>query len=98
MTNYKRGRETEYKIVKIMEEAGYIALRTAGSHGPWDVMALGPTGLRLIQAKRVKKDGNWQHDYEQAKEQLRQLPDHRDVSYEIWVYMDYKGFIKREVV
>ena len=95
MSNYDRGRETEYKICDALREAGYIAQRSAGSHSPWDVVALGPTGVRLIQAKRTKKDT---FTYEQELDQLRQLPDIPNVSLELWVWRDHKGFVKREVI
>lgn len=38
--NYEAGRRLEYEIVKVMREAGWIALRTAGSHSPWDVIVV----------------------------------------------------------
>jgi len=98
VTNYRRGAETERRIVEILEAAGYWAYRTAGSHGPWDVMAVGPSSVRLIQAKRSKKDSGWQADYERAVEQMRELPKIQNVSYEVWVWVDRKGFIRKGVI
>ena len=95
MTNYRRGVETERKIMAILEEAGYVAVRTAGSHGPVDVIGIGPNSIRCIQAKRTKK-GTF--SYEQELDQLRQLPRNPHVSYELWVWRDNKGFVMREVV
>ena len=48
MTNYQRGRSAEYKAVKELQAAGYIATRSAGSHGLWDVMAVNKNGVRLM--------------------------------------------------
>ena len=98
MTNYRRGVETERRIVEILEAAGYWAYRTAGSHGEWDVMAVNSNGVRLIQAKRSKTETGWESEFKQAVEQLRQLPKIQNVSRECWVWVDRKGFIKREVV
>lgn len=40
--NYQKGRRKEYKIKKELEESGYIVLRTAGSHGFADLIAIKP--------------------------------------------------------
>lgn len=34
-TNYSRGYYAESRAVKALEAEGFIAVRTAGSHGPW---------------------------------------------------------------
>jgi len=98
MTNYKRGREAEYKAVRVLEEAGYMAQRSAGSHSVWDVCAVGPSGVRLIQVKRCKKGASWKWEFGVACEQMEGLPELPGVTREVWVYEDYRGFIKREVV
>ncbi|MGI6558580.1 MAG: hypothetical protein ACOX20_06405 [Limnochordia bacterium] len=49
-------------------------MRTAGSHGIFDCIAIGPTGIRLIQVKRVKKGNSWQGEYKDSKEQIDSLP------------------------
>lgn len=52
MTNYRRGREREYRTQRILESAGYETIRTAGSHGPVDVIAFGvPSSVRFVQVK-----------------------------------------------
>ncbi len=98
MTNYRRGVETERRIVEILESAGYVAQRSAGSHGPWDVVAVGPAGVRFIQAKRSKTDTGWEREYELAMEEMGQLPRLQGVSYECWVWVDRKGFVRMGVV
>jgi len=50
-TNYSKGRTREYYVMQDLEGAGYQCLRTAGSHGMWDVIAIGPHDIRLIQVK-----------------------------------------------
>lgn len=37
--NYLSGRRLEYETVHTWVEKGYEAMRTAGSHGPFDVLA-----------------------------------------------------------
>lgn len=49
--NYTAGRAREYRTVRLVEAAGYSAHRTAGSHGVWDVIGIGPQGVLLIQCK-----------------------------------------------
>lgn len=54
--NYRSGRAFEYEIKKAWEEAGYIVLRTAGSHGIFDLVAFHKiSGTAIgIQCKKVK--------------------------------------------
>ena len=34
-----------------LEAQGYFVVRSAGSHGPCDLVALGPAGISLVQCK-----------------------------------------------
>ncbi len=53
--NYNRGRAFEYKRKAWWEGRGYTVLRTAGSHGPFDLIAITPhDNITLIQCKRVE--------------------------------------------
>jgi len=61
VTNYTKGRAFEYELVQMFRDAGYEVARTAGSHGPWDVVATKTTArskkiafIAMVQAK-VKK-------------------------------------------
>ncbi len=51
MTNYEKGRRREYQVMRALEAAGFYCIRAAGSHGLFDVVAIGPNELRLIQVK-----------------------------------------------
>jgi hypothetical protein len=52
--NYLAGRRLEYKIKKEWEKQGFIVLRTAGSHGPFDLVAYRMHHpVVMIQCKRV---------------------------------------------
>jgi Holliday junction resolvase len=44
MTRYQKGRRFEYQFKKFLEKQGYIVLRTAGSHGFADLIAVGKDG------------------------------------------------------
>lgn len=54
MTNYERGRRFEYKIKKMLEKAGFVVFRTAGSHGEVDLIAINDTETFLLQLKYGK--------------------------------------------
>ena len=51
--NYIKGRRKEYKIVHDYRNREYVAFRSAGSHSPFDVVAINENkrDIRLIQAK-----------------------------------------------
>lgn len=51
---YNKGRRNEYRLMRLLETAGYICLRTAGSHSPFDVVGVGPAGVILAQCKTNK--------------------------------------------
>lgn len=72
-------------------------MRTAGSHGIFDVIATGPA-VRFIQIKRVKKGNNWTSEYNREVEKIRQLNKPEGVTYEYWIWEDFNGWIKQEIV
>lgn len=71
--NYVSGRAKEYRIKKQFEDKGYIVLRTAGSHGFADLIAIHPNQrlVKFIQCKpkdfpdskavELQKRYNWLH-------------------------------------
>jgi hypothetical protein len=52
---YYAGRRAEYRTINLMENAGYLCIRAAGSKGPADVVAIGNGPPMLIQVKRGKR-------------------------------------------
>lgn len=56
--NYLAGRRFEYARMKFWRERGYSVLRTAGSHGAWDLILVPCTNsarkIILVQCKVVK--------------------------------------------
>jgi len=97
-TNYSRGAGAEYRAMEHLERVGYFCIRSAGSHGPVDLVAVGPTGVRLIQVKRAQDGYLPPAELELAREQLRSIPCPAGVSREIWVWRDRDGWVRQEVV
>lgn len=54
MTRYANGRAKEYDLMKLLEQQGFNTFRSAGSHGPVDVVAFTEDMVRFIQVKRSK--------------------------------------------
>lgn len=54
--SYVKGRRAEYRVMRLLEAAGYVCVRTAGSHSPADVVAWRPgqTEMRFIQVKATR--------------------------------------------
>jgi hypothetical protein len=52
VSRYTAGRRAEYRAQRILEAAGYVTARMAGSHGAFDVIAWNGAQVRLIQVKR----------------------------------------------
>ena len=59
-TNYARGRAFEYRVKKHYEGQGWLVLRTAGSHGPVDLVCLKhdfrPVFIQCKNRKPTKKE------------------------------------------
>ena len=52
LTNYNRGRALEYRAMRILRDKNCLVIRSAGSHGPCDLLAADPAGTRYaIQVK-----------------------------------------------
>lgn len=51
--NYVAGRRFEYEVMDNMRKEGYKVLRTAGSHGAYDVICYKANSTIFIQCKRV---------------------------------------------
>ncbi len=52
--NYVSGRRFEYAIKKELEQRGWIAIRSAGSHSPFDIIAIKGNKILLLQLKHYK--------------------------------------------
>jgi Holliday junction resolvase len=54
LTNYERGAKFERKVKKMLESLGLFVVRSAGSHGPVDLVALSTSKVFLLQCKAEK--------------------------------------------
>ncbi len=50
-SNYLKGRKKEYKLKKEYQDKGYLVLRSAGSHGFADLVAINDKEIIFIQCK-----------------------------------------------
>ena len=84
-SRYKLGRRLEYRIKKLLEEHGYEVIRSAGSHGRWDLVAVKDKIVRLIQVKKGKVQKH------KIKDLMPLLAKPAVVSREAWFYIPRKG-------
>jgi hypothetical protein len=85
--SYRRGRKAEYCAARDLERAGYVVIRSAGSHSPVDLVAVGPAGVRLVQVKVDSESRTLRpSELEAVREELRALPvPPAGVTRELWV-------------
>ena len=48
---YRKGARNEYKSIRLFEAEGYLFIRSAGSHSPFDIVAVSGDRIVLIQCK-----------------------------------------------
>jgi len=84
---YRIGRRLEWRIRKILEEHGYEVIRSAGSKGRWDLVAVKDGIIRLIQVKKGKVQRH------KIKDLLPLLATPCVLSREAWFYVG-RGKIK----
>ena len=53
MSNYDKGARQENQLKKIKEAEGAYVMRSAGSHGAFDIIAVYPDRVELIQVKTL---------------------------------------------
>ena len=80
MTPYQRGVRLEYLARQLLQQRGYVVVRSAGSHGAIDLVALNDREIVLIQ---VKQSGQ---SLTAALTQLRAVPGPRRTRRQVWVY------------
>jgi len=51
MNTASKGRRNEYKSIKLLESKGYYCVRSAASKGLFDIVAISPTKILLVQVK-----------------------------------------------
>ena len=79
-----KGSRAEHRAMKILEAAGYACTRAAASLGVFDVVAVGPRDIRLVQIKagaRCQISGI-------DREAIRLFVAPSNASREIWKFFD----------
>jgi hypothetical protein len=51
MNTKRKGTRAEHRAMRILEAAGYVCTRAGASLGLFDVIAIGPNDVRLLQVK-----------------------------------------------
>lgn len=92
MANLKRGAEAERMCVAKLKEMGFIAFRSAGSKGPFDVIGISETEILLIQVKRTRAMVRRKHSG--AMRDLMQVvvPALPIIKKQLWVFVDKNGW------
>lgn len=82
MNTKAKGSRRERQARKILELAGYYVVKAGGSLGLFDLVALGPSGARLVQVKSNERPRPAE------RERLELFPHFRYTSKEVWVFFD----------
>ena len=83
-TNYESGVVGERKCVhELRDDYGFTAIRTAGSHGTFDVIAWNDLCLIMVQCKRVRKH---RPPSRQEVASIRSCAVPPGTNTEIWIY------------
>lgn len=87
--NKRKGSRQELRTVHLLEAIGYSCCKAGGSLGAWDIVAVHPTHVRLVQVKSNRPPGAAE------METLRAFRAPPGASKEVWVWRDRE---KRPVV
>lgn len=90
MRSYRKGYRYEQKARKQLEAAGYNVIRSAGSKGPADLVAVkvtmeGYVQILYVQVKAVKQRQGWARELEQMRDEL---PVGLGITKELWCWVD----------
>lgn len=89
---YAKGRRAEYRARKQLEDEGYAVIRSAGSKGPWDLVAYRPTHWWSIPAARMIQVKSYQNPpsetaIDRLLQELNNYPIPGCFGRELWVYI-----------
>lgn len=89
MNNYRRGVRLERELMKRFEGYGYYVMRSAGSHGDFDLITIDPTygSVTLIQIKNHKPTKKERERMQKAAKKLKfnhQGQEHEYMYLEFW--------------
>lgn len=97
-TNYSRGYEIERKIMEELTDRGFLVIRSAGSHSKIDVLGIRKDRIVAVQSKRTK-ELSWSTYRKEvaAIQEIINVYDLDDIEFELWVWVDRKGFRKWKI-
>ena len=100
VTRYERGRNAEYAVIKYFrDKLNCTVTRSAGSKGPWDLVAVNSEGVFFVQVKSYT--GEKEPAYKDAEASLKKVDiplESGVVHKQIAVYKYGKGIVDiREV-
>ena len=87
---YLRGAYYERKTITNLEEKGYVASRTAGSHGVFDVIAFNDNHFRLIQIKSTQNSVKMGF-YRKDLTNITNIVNPDNSTKELWIYGKVNG-------
>lgn len=92
--NYRRGVAIERKAKAELELDGYTVVRTAGSHGPWDLVAVKEGSQEPVRCIQVKRTGS---PLGAKRLKNKWIPYVAPTAYtcykhELWIWVDRKGW------
>lgn len=93
--NYKSGYRAELRAMLTLKREGYYPIRSAGSHGKFDIVGIGEKNIKLIQIKRVKFGSKLKFDDEIKIIRKTKVPENAIV--ELWVWEKIRGFHKYNI-
>ena len=90
----RQGHSRERQCVRELTEDGYVAIRSAGSKKVWDVIAVGPHDIKLIQCKKTSKNIMSCIAPKAVIDEMRNSPSPNGgvVHKELWTWVNRKGW------
>jgi len=88
---YRKGARYERRAKAELEEDGWVVVRSAGSKGGADLVAI---KVRQIQIKAVNEPRGWAGELE---EMVSRLPGGPGLTRELWIWNKRDGWEKHEV-
>ena len=100
MTRVRRGHDTERKCALELKKRGYDVIRSAGSKGVWDIVAVNKSFVLLIQCKRTLKTIKSAAAPKAVMNKMRRAPapEHYVVRKELWTWVDRQGWTVTVVI
>ena len=92
--NYVSGRRFEYTIKKELQDQGWIAIRSAGSHSPFDIVAIKGNKILLLQLKKYQGGKMPFSEYRKEMRKLFELDIAKTLEPTVAIIQDKEGLRK----